>query len=91
MNIHDNLVDFMIPSQKKWYYCRAMQGSYYGKYVLPALFPDDPELDYHNLEGVHNDGEASAAFAQMATMTEEEVELTRKQLLKYCGQDTCNS
>ena len=87
MNTHDNIVDLMILFQKKWYYCRAMQGYYSIKYVLPALFPDDLELDYHNLEGVHNGGEASAAFAQMATMTEEVV-LTRKQFLKYCGLDT---
>ena len=24
---------------------------------MPAIFPDDPELNYHNLEGVHNDSE----------------------------------
>jgi hypothetical protein len=88
MNIHDHIVDLMIPFQKKWYYCRAMQGSYSIKYVLPALFPGDPELDYHNLEGVHNGGEASAAFGNMAHMTPEELEATRKNLLAYCGLDT---
>jgi hypothetical protein len=65
-----------------------MQGSYSIKYVLPALFPYDPELDYHNLEGIHNGGEASAAFGNMAHMTPEELEATRKQLLAYCGLDT---
>lgn len=88
MNIHDHIVDLMIPFQKKWYYCRAMQGSYSIKYVLPALFPNDPSLDYHNLEGVHNGGEASEAFAKMATMTEDKIELMREHLLKYCGLDT---
>lgn len=88
MNIHDHMVDLMIPFQRKWYYCRAMQGSYSIKYVLPALFPDDPELDYHNLEGIHHGGEASAAFGQMEHMTPEELEITRKQLLAYCGLDT---
>lgn len=88
MNIHDHFVDLMTPFLKKWYYCRAMQGSYSIKYVLPALFPDDPALDYHNLEGVHNGGEASAAFDQMAQMGPEELEKTRKQLLAYCGLDT---
>ena len=78
----------MIPFQKKWYYCRAMQGSYSIKYVLPALFPDDPALDYHNLEGIHNGGEASDAFAKMEAMTEDEIEITREHLLKYCGLDT---
>lgn len=88
MNIHDHIVDLMVPFQKKWYYCRAMQGSYSIKYVLPALFPGDPELDYHNLEGIHNGGEASAAFGNMANMTPEELETTRQQLLTYCGLDT---
>lgn len=88
MNIHDHFVDLMVPFRKKWYYCRAMQGSYSIKYVLPALFPDDPELDYHNLDGIHNGGEASAAFGNMSKMTPEEVEATRKQLLAYCGLDT---
>ena len=88
MNIHDNIVDLMVPFQKKWYYCKAMQGSYSIKYVLPALFPNDPALDYHNLEGVHNGGEASDAFAKMATMTEEDLEITRGHLLKYCSLDT---
>jgi len=88
MNIHDHIVDLMIPFQKKWYYCRAMQGSYSIKYVLPALFPDDPTLDYHNLEGVHNGGEASEAFAKMATMNDDKIEVMRGHLLKYCGLDT---
>ena len=88
MNIHDHIQDLMIPFQKKWYYCRAMQGSYSIKYVLPALFPDDPALDYHNLDGVHNGGEASEMFAKMATMQPEELETARGQLLKYCGLDT---
>ena len=88
MNIRDNIQDLMIPFQKKWYYCRAMQGSYSIKYVLPALFPDDPSLDYHNLEGVHNGGEASEMFAKMASMEPEELETARTQLLKYCGLDT---
>ena len=70
------------------YYCKAMQDSYSIKYVLPALFPNDPTLDYHNLEGVHNGGEASDAFAKMADMTDEEIETTREHLLKYCGLDT---
>ena len=65
-----------------------MQGSYSIKYVLPALFPNDPSLDYHNLEGVHNGGEASEVFAKMATIQLEELETARGQLLKYCGLDT---
>ena len=88
MNIHDHIVDLMVPFQKRHYYCRIMQGSYSIKYVLPALFPDDPELDYHNLEGVHNGTEASATFELMEKMTPEEQTACRSNLLKYCGLDT---
>ena len=88
MNIHDNIRDLMVPFQKKWYYTRAMQGSYSIKYVLPALFPNDPSLDYHSLEGVHNGAEASDTFKRMALMSPEELEEYRGHLLRYCGLDT---
>ena len=88
MDIHDNMHDLMIPFKDAAYYSEAMQGSYSIKYVLPALYPDDPELDYHNLDGVHNGSEASAAFAEMPSHTPEEIAEIRKNLLKYCGLDT---
>ena len=88
MNIYDNIHDLMVPFQKKQYYTKAMQGSYSIKYVLPALFPDDPNLDYHNLIGVHNGSEASAAFVAMEMMPPEEEAECRANLLKYCGLDT---
>lgn len=88
MAIHNSIQDLMLPFQQKHYYCRAMQGSYSIKYVLPALFPDDPMLDYHNLTGVHNGGEASTAFENMANLSADEQENVRKQLLNYCFLDT---
>lgn len=88
MNIHDHISDLMIPFEKKSYYTAAMEGSYSIKYVLPALFPDDPSLDYHNLEGIHHGGEASDAFKYMTRFTPEERAKTRENLLKYCGLDT---
>lgn len=88
MDIHDNMHDLMIPFQKQYYYSKAMQGSYSIKYVLPALWPEDPELNYQNLEGVHNGSEASAAFADMINHTPEEIAEMRNNLLKYCGLDT---
>ena len=88
MNIHDNIKDLMVPFRNKDYYNRTMKGSYSIKYVLPALFPDDPSLDYHNLEGVHNGAEAAATFAAMAEMESAELEEYREHLLKYCELDT---
>ena len=88
MCIHDNLHDLMIPFQRGQYYTRSLQGSYSIKYVLPALCPGDPDLDYHQLDEVHNGSEASFAFADMPNHTPEEIAGTRKNLLKYCGLDT---
>ena len=88
MDIRSNIIDLMTPFLKGWYYTRAMCGRYTIKYVLPALFPDDPSLDYHNLEEIHHGGEAMAAFPQMANMSLEDRERTRRNLLKYCELDT---
>ena len=86
--IHGNIRDLMDPFRQKHYYNRRMQGSYSVKYVLPALFPEDPSLNYHNLEGVHNGSEASDTFRKMASMQPDELEQWRGHLLKYCGLDT---
>lgn len=88
LNIAENMKDLMVPFLKRYYYCRSMQGSYSIKYVLPALFPNDPSLDYHNLEGVHNGGEAANTFLRMEEMSTDELERYRGYLLKYCGLDT---
>ena len=88
MNVYDNIKDLMLPFQKRWYYTKEMQGSYSIKFVLPALFPDDPSLNYHNLEGVHNGGEASNTFMAMQKMNKKELEKWREHLLRYCELDT---
>ena len=88
MHVHDNIRDLMTPFEKKDYYLPAMQGSYSIKHVLPSLYPDDPGLDYSNLEGVHKGDEASAAFLSMGRLSPEEQQALRGQLLKYCGLDT---
>lgn len=88
MAIHDNIQDLIDPFRKGGYYDRAMGGSNSIKAVLPALFPDDPELDYHALVGVHNGGEAAAAFKNLPKHTPDEQARIREQLLKYCELDT---
>lgn len=88
LNIWENIKDLMVPFQKRNYYVKEMQGSYSIKYVLPALFPDDPSLNYHNLEEIHNGDEAMNAFANMSKLSKEEQEKLRYNLLKYCELDT---
>lgn len=88
MAIHGNVRDLMEPFQKGHYYTREMQGSASIKKVLPALFPDDPELDYRALEGVHNGTEASDAFRSLPGLPPDEAAAVREQLLRYCELDT---
>lgn len=88
LNIQENIIDLLVPFQSGYYYNRAMGGSFSIKSVLPAIFPDDPELGYHNLDGVHNGSEAMTIFPKIADMTPEEREKARHDLLKYCELDT---
>lgn len=88
LNVQGNIRDLLTPFQSGYYYNRAMGGSFSIKSVLPALFPDDPSLDYHNLEGVHNGSEAMTIFPKIKDMPPEEQVITRKQLLAYCKLDT---
>ncbi|MBQ9954606.1 MAG: DUF2779 domain-containing protein [Eggerthellaceae bacterium] len=86
--IHACMRDLMVPFRDGAYYVPAMNGSYSIKAVLPALFPHDPELDYHALEGIHNGSEAMNAFLGLEMRSAEEIERTRNQLLAYCKLDT---
>lgn len=88
LSVRKNIKDLLAPFQKGAYYNRAMGGSFSIKSVLPAIFPDDPTLDYHNLEEIHNGGEAMTIFPLIKDMPPEKQEITRRNLLKYCELDT---
>lgn len=88
LNIEQNIKDLLDPFRKGAYYNRAMGGSFSIKSVLPAMFPDDPALNYHNLEGVHNGNEAMSIFPTIKDMPPEEQKKARHNLLRYCELDT---
>lgn len=88
MNIYSNMQDLMTPFQHQYYYAEDLEGSYSIKKVLPSLCPNDPELDYHNLDGIHNGGEAMNAYPDLVNHTPEEQAIIRKNLLAYCKLDT---
>ena len=88
LRINNNMVDFMVPFRSKQYYTKEMQGSYSLKYVLPALYQDDTELNYNTLSTVHDGGEASEAFLNMKDKSPEKQEEIRQGLLEYCKLDT---
>lgn len=88
MNIHDDMHDLMIPFKNRDYYTKEMQGSYSIKYVLPALFKDDENLNYKNLKLIHKGDEASSYFINLGNYSLEEQKEIRECLLKYCELDT---
>ena len=89
MNIHDHIQDLLVPFKRGCYYVPAMGGSFSIKSVLPALFPNDSDLDYHKLKDVQNGGDAMTVFPQLAKMTDpQEVQRLRQSLLAYCHLDT---
>lgn len=88
-NIKEHIIDLLVPFQKGYCYYPTMGGGFSIKVVLPALFPNDPQLDYHNLAGsVHNGGEAMDIYPRIAKMSPEEQQQARHSLLRYCELDT---
>ncbi|MBQ4066771.1 MAG: DUF2779 domain-containing protein [Clostridia bacterium] len=90
MGIASNIVDMMRPFEKRWYYDGKMKGACSLKAVLHALYPDEKELDYALLEGVHNGQEATTVYAAMSA--EPETFPNREEVLRelesYCALDT---
>lgn len=81
-------IDIMLPFSNRWVYKPAFKHSFSIKYVLPALFPDDPELDYHKLDTIQNGTQAMEQYAALKYKPKEEQERVIKCLDKYCGLDT---
>ena len=89
LDIKENIKDLLDPFSAGYYYLPSMGGSFSIKRVLPSLFPDDPSLDYHNLEGgVQNGSDAMNIFPKIQFMEPEEQKKARKALLDYCCLDT---
>lgn len=86
--INCNMIDFLEPFKQRKYYTKEMQGSASIKYVLPALYQKDSELDYHNLPVVYNGEEASEAFLSLKGKSKEKQKEIRNGLLVYCQLDT---
>ena len=71
LNIANNIQDLIDPFRAGDYYVPAMGGSFSIKSVLPALFPNDPELDYHNLDKrCQNGGDAMNIFPRLQQLVQ---------------------
>lgn len=89
LNIAGHIVDLIDPFRAGDYYVPTMGGSFSIKSVLPALFPDEPSLNYHNLdERCQNGGDAMTIFPHIKDMEPAEAAASREALLRYCELDT---
>ena len=80
--------DLEIPFNKLMYYHPDFHGSFSIKSVLPALFPNDPELDYKSLD-IQSGDVAMNVFPRLQEVADpDEKESMRKALLAYCQLDT---
>ena len=85
--ISNSFVDLIDPFRGGGYYHSSFKGSFSLKNVLPAICPNDSNLDYKKLE-IGNGAVASSAFKHLRDSSEEEIEQTRKNLFDYCWTDT---
>jgi len=88
LSINESMKDIMQPFQTHAYYHRKFAGSYSIKAVLPALYPNDKELDYNSLNLIQVGTEAMAAFPTLHEKSPEEIAKIREALLAYCRLDT---
>ena len=75
--------------QNGHYYNSRMGNSFSIKSILPALYPDDADMNYQNLEGeVKNGGEAMNAIHKAKQLEGEALEKYKQDLIEYCALDT---
>lgn len=86
--LNKRFVDLIIPFRNGSYYHPEFNGSFSIKKVLPALFPNDDELNYKKLE-ISNGGMAMDTFANLYKLKDvSKREEIRNDLLAYCHLDT---
>ena len=87
--LNERFVDLIVPFRGRGYYHPDFNGSFSIKSVLPAMFPDNDELDYKKLGSVQNGGDAMDTFANLHLLKDpSQREVIRKDLLAYCRLDT---
>ncbi|MFT5740873.1 MAG: hypothetical protein ACI822_002206, partial [Gammaproteobacteria bacterium] len=88
MALSNRFKDLETPFKQLIYYHPDFHGSFSIKSILPALFPDAPELDYKNLD-IQSGDVAMNVFPHLHEVVDlDEKESIRKSLLAYCRLDT---
>ena len=84
----DRFIDLLKPFQQLMYYHPDFNGSFSIKSVLPAMFPNNKELDYKE-QDIQAGDMASMIYADLDRIDDEgERRKIRASLLEYCKLDT---
>ncbi len=85
----DRFVDLIVPFRGRGYYHPNFNGSFSIKSVLPAMFPNNDELNYKKLGSIQNGGDAMDTFTNLHLLKDKSKrDEIRKDLLAYCHLDT---
>ncbi|MEA1953522.1 MAG: DUF2779 domain-containing protein, partial [Campylobacterota bacterium] len=89
LSLNERFVDLIVPFRGRGYYHPDFNGSFSIKSVLPAMFPNDNELDYKRLGSIQNGGDAMDTFANLHLIKDKsKIDRIKKDLLAYCHLDT---
>jgi len=84
----DRFIDLLTPFRELMFYHPNFNGTFSLKSVLPAMFPDDDELDYKKLD-VQDGMMAMGIYANLHKVENpKEKQAFRESLLAYCKLDT---
>ena len=87
--LNERFVDLIVPFRGRGYYHPDFNGSFSIKSVLPAMFPNDNELDYKKLGSIQNGGDAMDTFASLHLLKDKsKLDEIKKDFLAYCRLDT---
>ena len=86
--LNERFIDLIEPFRGGGFYHSKFKGSFSIKNVLPAICPNNPELNYKALD-ISNGGMAMSAYKELRNSSKNiDIETTRKNLFKYCRLDT---
>ena len=86
--LNERFIDLIEPFRGGGFYDSKFKGSFSIKNVLPAICPNNQELDYKALD-ISNGGMAMSAYKELRNSSKNiHIERTRNNLFKYCRLDT---
>ena len=85
--LNNRFIDLIDPFRGGGYYHHEFKGSFSIKNVLPAICPNNKNLDYNNLE-INNGAMASTLYKGLRNKSNKDSQKTLEDLYQYCRLDT---